>query len=391
MLRLLILFIAFAMQASYALASETKLHEWAILVYLDGQDQHTCSNAEAKARRLEAIGSTDKVSILLETSILDRNNPGAEKTAGRYFLKKSTDTYHFSSKPDEEIKNADMQNMKELASFIKWAKKNYPAKKYMLLLWTRHYDMPLRCPGCYLYRENLKASETADAIREAGGIDVLGIDSDGLQSAEWLYEFDGAARYAVGSVDKMLLTGYNFEDFFEKLNDNPGSNPKKAAEYLAKAFVSEIDRLSSSGQPVAQGYAQSVADLSKMKALKKKTDYFAAVLKAEKDKRKIKELLNNSLVLADGNAIELCDFAKAVTDNGSDKKIVRAAKALISQINKTVILNLAKDNPKSYWVKNLPLSRSCGISVSLPKRQTDSLGRSWSGGSWDSMLRQLDN
>ena len=34
----------------------------------------------------------------------------------------------------------------------------------------------------------------------------------------------------------------------------------------------------------------------------------------------------HTVVLADGNAIELCDFAKAVADNGSDKKIVRAAK-----------------------------------------------------------------
>ena len=50
----------------------------------------------------------------------------------------------------------------------------------------------------------------AREIKSAGGVDVLAIDSGGLQSADWLYELQGTAKYAVGTEGDNVVYGYSY-------------------------------------------------------------------------------------------------------------------------------------------------------------------------------------
>ena len=376
-----------------AVASEKKLPEWSVLVYMFGQDKTTYKNARSKAALLEQTGSSEKTNILLEIGLDKKRGNIAHydndpKTVRRYFLKKATDDEKensdgLKSVPEYESSGVDMYLMEDLGSFIKWAKEKHPAKHYMLMLWSRYVYTPLRCMNaCYAYREDIPAIAVARELKSAGGVDVLAIDSDGLQSADWLYELRGAADYVVGTESNKMVSGYSYSKLFDALNAG-GVEPLKAAEAVAYAYVANTDAVNDemnsefSSFSSTQGYSQSVVYMAQLPKLKKKADAFVKAIMASAKKEQALEILEKSLYFKDDRparydfspfAVDIYDFATEAEKNFTDKKILSTAKALKEQVNKTVLFNLKKDSENMWNVReNISLSRSAGISVSLPR------------------------
>ena len=395
MLRLFILMIFCLCIAVPAAAADKTLPEWAVLIYMFGQDRTTYSDARKNAALLEQTGSTEKTQILLELGLDEKHGNSSHydadpKTIRRYLIKKADasaaeNSDGLRSAPEYENSGVDMYLMEDLGDFIKWAKEKHPAKHYMLMLWSSYTNTPLRCmSACYAYREHIPAIAAAKEIKSAGGVDVIAIDSNGLQSADWLYEMQGTAKYAVGTESSLIVSGYSYEKLFEALNGD-SITPLKAAEAVAYAYVANTEAETNerdskfSSFSSTQGYSQSVVDMAQLSALKKKTEAFAKAVMASGKKEQALEILKKSLYFKDSRpsrhdfspyAADIYDFADEAEKNCADKKIISAAKALKEQINKTVLLNLKKDS-ESMWNDdmNIPFSRSGGIAVSLPRSE----------------------
>lgn len=397
-----------------AIAADKALPEWSVLVYMYGQDRTTYSMAKKNAAALEQIGSTAKTNILLELGLAkDHGNyapyDSDPRVVRRYFLKKAGDSDKDNSDglkttPEYENSEVDMYLMEDLGDFIKWAKEKHPARHYMLMLWSNYVNHPLRCMNtCFAYREDIPAVAVAREIRKAGGVDVLAIDSDGLQAADWLYELRGTAKYVVGTESNNMVSGYTYEKLFADL-EGESVPPLKAAEFVAYSYTDNTDSRNNdfSSYSSTQGYAQSVVDMNQISALKKKADAFAKAFISSDKKETALEILEKSLYFQDNRpsrhgfspfSVDIYDFAVETEKKSDNKKLKSAAKALRDQIGKTVLLNLKKDT-EGMWNErnNVAFSRSGGISVSLPRVPRRYYGYfKWnkSGGAWDNFRKWI--
>ena len=78
---------------------------------------------------MKKVGSTDKVNVIVEIG---------EKGKGsrRLMVLKKGGFFSSGEKVYSEDKNADMGDYKRVVDFVKWSKTNFPAKRYMLVLWN---------------------------------------------------------------------------------------------------------------------------------------------------------------------------------------------------------------------------------------------------------------
>ncbi|MDA8244993.1 MAG: clostripain-related cysteine peptidase, partial [Elusimicrobia bacterium] len=120
-----------------ASAASRAQKEWTIMVFVNGKN-----NLERYALKdmneMEMVGSTDKVNIVTEIGRIAGydSSDGDWKTVRRYLVKKDNDTSKITSPVVQELPKVDMGDYKSVVDFALWAKKNYPAKKYMLIVWN---------------------------------------------------------------------------------------------------------------------------------------------------------------------------------------------------------------------------------------------------------------
>ena len=111
--------------------------EWTIMVFINGKNDLE-RFAMKDLNEMEMVGSTAKMNIVVEMGRMDGYDAsdGDWKGTRRFLIKKDTDTAKVTSPVVEDLGKVDMGDYKSLAAFGKWAKKKYPAKKYMLIVWN---------------------------------------------------------------------------------------------------------------------------------------------------------------------------------------------------------------------------------------------------------------
>lgn len=402
----LMFFFMFAIAAGPAMAEEAAVPEWGILVYSNGQDKTSKSSAEKKAAILENQGSSKNVSILLELGLMDNVSTVDPKIVRRYVLKKhshgdleSREDIKLKTPAEYEREGIDMQRLDDLEDFIKWAKKVSPAKHYALILWSRYANYPLRCMNtCFAYKEDISAEKTADAIKKAGGVDIIVMDAPMLQTADWIYEFDGAAKYYVGAQGYPPENGYLSGELLKKLNKGSVS-PMQAADFFAALAEKQVlddeqqerKKRTSNVYISTAGYSYSMADISVIASVKKEAEQLALAIMESKQQKEAAEALSNTLSFDKGRIIDLLDFSLQAEKYISDKKVSDAANNLKEQIKKTVKANYKRDEKLSFR-DDILYSRSGGISVFLPEiPRRDHFSRKWNvkDGTWETFRRWI--
>ena len=229
------------------------LRDWTVMVYMNGK-----SNIEPFAlgdlNRFETIGSSEKVAILAEigrSKGLDNDTTADGDWAGvrRYFVTKDQDKEHIASTLLADLGNPDMGDWKEAASFLKWAKAEYPAKKYLFVIWDHGWGwIDPKKPGDnlldgtksishdFVSGNYIKTTEMGNIFREAGRVDLYVSMACFMQMAEVAYEIKDGAEVIVGSEEVIQLPSLNWEDFFALLEKNPGAKAETAGVYLVDTF-----------------------------------------------------------------------------------------------------------------------------------------------------------
>src|SRR4051812_46458137 len=100
---------------------------WTVLVYLAG-DNNLDDAGVADLKEMKKVGSTDKVNILAQ---FDRAAAGVNTC--RFYLRRGT------AVESDSVANLGETNMGDpavLKSFLTWGIKNYPAERYLFVLWN---------------------------------------------------------------------------------------------------------------------------------------------------------------------------------------------------------------------------------------------------------------
>ena len=169
----------------------------------------------------------------------------------RWFTKGIDDStvgrYRISGGDIETVELLDsktcMSEPDSLKDFILWAKKNYPADRYMLVLWDHGGgfasgygvdDLNKRTD-----RSLLSASEIINVIKDVDmRFDLIGFDACLMQNVEYANALEPYADYYLASEETEPGTGWFYTAGFGKLAEDP----TLSTEEFGKAMVSSYDQ-----------------------------------------------------------------------------------------------------------------------------------------------------
>ena len=138
-----------------------------------------------------------------------------------------------------------MSEPEELTDFIKWTKENYPADRYMLVLWDHGGGFASGFGVDDLNKRQgdqrtMSASEIINAIGDAGvKFDLIGFDACLMQNIEYAYALEPYADYYLASQETEPAYGWFYTAGFGKLAEDP----TLATEEFGRMMVSSYDQL----------------------------------------------------------------------------------------------------------------------------------------------------
>ncbi|HOL47342.1 MAG TPA: clostripain-related cysteine peptidase [bacterium] len=224
----------------FLLSPIIKAQQWTIMVYLDG-DNDLEPFANADFLEMAAIGSTSEVNIVVQ---IDRTT---ENTM-RYYIEKGLT---LDSEPIEDCGELNMGAPETLQDFIEWAISNYPADKYMLVLWNHGDGWRKRVKKtakqvCYDENEDdwLTMDEVKEAISNAisntigddGKLDIIAFDACLMGMVEVATEIKSLANVMVASEQTEPGDGWPYHYILKELVRRPTLSAKGLARLIVQKY-----------------------------------------------------------------------------------------------------------------------------------------------------------
>ena len=135
-----------------------------------------------------------------------------------------------------------MTEKESLTDFIRWTKKNYPADRYMLVLWDHGGGLTYGYGQDQLNRREdngraMPTSEIAEAVKEGGvQFDLIGFDTCLMQDIDLANSLEPYADYFLASEETESGLGWNYTLGFSELAKNPGISTEDFGTYMVASF-----------------------------------------------------------------------------------------------------------------------------------------------------------
>lgn len=342
--------------------------EWTVMVFINGKNNLE-RFALSDLNEMEMVGSTDKVNIVVEVGRM----PGYDSSDGdwrgvrRYLVKKDTNMYKVTSPVVQDLGMIDMGNPNAAIDFGKWAKKNYPAKKYMFIFWN-HGSGWLKSMGAgdtsrgISYDEvsgnHITTPQMAQILKGIGGVNVVGSDACLMQMVEVDYEIKDNVNYIVASEETEPGDGYTYNTFLAPLIAKPTMQGAELAKLAVNAYSDHYEAQHAE-------YTQSYVRSSSLNQLLKLTNEFAYAVTQAKDVAAAKYARDNAVKYAYRENKDLYSFVSLLVSKSKNANVKAKGQALMNHIKKNVV---GHNRTSSYDVFN----ESNGIAIYLPSRPVDS-------------------
>lgn len=192
----------------FAFSGFTQQKEWTIIIYLDGSDLESGSEAGTNdIYEMMDAGNTSNVNVVVLTG-------GANKEEWHEIQSWEIENGEQYSTGFQAANNA-MSDPQNLTAFIDWAVSQYPADKYVLDLWNHGMDI-----RGYGHDENTDQHITVPQLKNAIGatsfiqggnkFELLGFDACLMATLEVQSTLQPYAHYFVGSEETEPGHGWNY-------------------------------------------------------------------------------------------------------------------------------------------------------------------------------------
>ncbi|KAF0124880.1 MAG: peptidase C11 clostripain [Elusimicrobia bacterium] len=332
------------------------LKEWTIMVFMNGKND-LAGYVGPELNEMETVGSSAERNIVVQAGIL--GGP-----VRRYFITRD-DSPSVTSPVLEELGPRDMGSHKELAAFGAWAKANYPAKKYMLIVWNHGTGWEsIGKPKTISYDDEtenyISTPELARALKAMGGVDVYTSDACLMQQVEVGYELKDHAQYIVGSQETMIAMIFDYAALLGALAAEPAMSPRD----LAAAIVENNSRALTHFMEDARTPTQSAIRTAAIPGLAARIDAWAGAVMAAGLKSEVRGAVQEAFRFTGGNDSDLYDFVGLVTRRTQDAAVTAAAAELKAFIETELVLaNRTNNNPK---MNRKDYGRCRGIAIFVP-------------------------
>ena len=321
------------------------------------------------------VGSTTDVNIVVQVdripySVLASNNQGyADDISNgdwtdtrRYYITQDFDPVQINSQLKSNLGELNMGDYQTLVDFANWAMTNYPAQKYLLVIWN--HGGGFRSPAyttkdiAWDYtngEDKITMPELEDALSAVSSqtgkkIDIVGMDACLMAMTEVAYQIKDYAGIMVASEENEPGDGWPYDSILAQLV----SNPTMSAEQLATDIVDKYIFSYSSGN-----VTQSAIDLSCMDILAGQLSNLALAIKSDSFTSKSRYIVGavNSQYYGDPDFIDLYDLCNQLLTYSNSLEVKNIASNIQQTLDDAIL--------KSGYIGG-KVSNSKGLSIYFP-------------------------
>lgn len=251
--------------------------EWTVMIYLCGTDLESgrFKSATHNLQQIAVTDPVDSVNVVIETGGTKKWQ--AEESLGIKIANDKLQRWTWAQDGFtlvEELPEACMSHAETLSGFIRWSAENYPAKKYMLLLWDHGggSNSGLICDENY-GMTIMPVYSLERALKEGGThFDLILTDTCLMASLEMSQAVAPYADYLAASEEVMAGEGTNYTKWLQYLYDRPDCTGKQLGKQICD--LTQQYYVESGDSSTVSAFTMSVIDLSKIGAVAEATEAF---------------------------------------------------------------------------------------------------------------------
>ncbi|MDO8805994.1 MAG: clostripain-related cysteine peptidase [Elusimicrobiota bacterium] len=367
--------------------------EWLVLVFINGvNDLGILGYANNDINEMEAVGSSDKLAVVVEYGILGIDDiygrnlqfPRGSKTL---HIMRDADTMKITSPVISTTNYADMGSEANLVRFVKRGIRSFPAKKTAVILWN-HGSGRLGISYDDVSKNSMEVDKLGAALAQIkkalGGrkIDVFATDACLMQMASVAYEFRDSAEVIVGSEENIPGEGYPYTAILNQLSADTGMGAEALGRVMVDAYGASYGSdatLSAIRTSALPGFVRALNNW--VAAVKTDQPAFAAASAAA--------LVNSTSRFSQKESKDLVDYTERVEARlAASQPVKNTGAALRGYISTNLVIrNAAKPaNQKVY-------TQAKGLAIYIPDSQYNSANYeklAFAGASlWDDFLLDM--
>jgi hypothetical protein len=329
---------------------------WTILVYLCGTDLESNGGyASINIQEMTQAAQSDKVNVVFETG-------GTQQWAIDNIDPSQIQRWKVNSGDIELLDSQPLSNMGEaetLGGFLEWGVENYPADKYMCLLWDHGGGSVAGIAVDELHNgDMLNLKELSQGLSMAGvQFELVGFDACLMSTMETASALTPYARYMVASQELEPGTGWDYTAWLNTLAADTTADGLAVGTAICDSFFAKC----------AAGGTESLAtlavtNLSQVPALISAFDAMAAEMKGFTSVPEKLQPLTQAIVRAEnygGN-----NDSEGYTNMVDLGDLTLCAEGVLSDTGDTLLNALFAAVP--YHVAGDGRQRSNGLSIYVP-------------------------
>lgn len=259
-----------------------KRRQWTVLVFLNA-DNDLESSGMKDLNEMEMVGSDENLNIVVQ---IDRQKGAKGETiedgnwigTRRYEVVRER-TKKIGSKLVSNLGERDMGSKRELAEFLTWGIENYPADRFMAVIWNHgagwvgiSYDdesgKNLTVPDI-VWACNQARPALEKANPKHPRFDIIDFDACLMGMVEIAYELRDVCDFMIASEETEPGQGMPYQDTLRPLRETPGITPRMAARAMVAGYVKSFAAGGSQTTKVLGGASVTKAayDLSRIQPL----------------------------------------------------------------------------------------------------------------------------
>ncbi len=329
--------------------------EWTVMVYLDA-DNNLESAGIDDINEMEIVGSSDDVNIVVQVdripySVLATNNQGyADDVSNgdwtntrRYYITQDFDSYIINSQLiGGDLGELNMGDPQTLVDFASWATINYPAKKYLLVIWnhgggfrsleytTKDIAWDDTSGGDKITMPELEYALSDINTQIGKKIDIVGMDACLMAMTEVAYQIKDYADILVASEENEPADGWPYDTILGELAGNPFISSEQLAVDIVDEYIFSYPY---------NNVTQSAIDLSYIDTLAGQLSNLALAIMSDSSTTKSKYVLASvsSQYYGDWDFIDLYDFCNQLLAYSNSLDVKNIALNIQQTLNYSVI------------------------------------------------------
>lgn len=342
---------------------------WTVMVFIAG-DNNLEPAGLMDINEMEAVGSSRDVNILVE---MDRSRSyvdydGDWTDARRFYIQQDQDLEVINSPVMERLGETNSGSADTVADFATWGITNYPAQKYMLVLWD-HGGAWISHASDEQSGDDITLPELSSALQRVinqtgiGQFEVLGFDMCLMGQLEVFQTIAPYARYGIGSQENEPGPGW-FYVFLDELVKNPAMDGATLSTHVIDYFNYYFEEIWQYGDL----YGLGAVDLSRSNDVRRAVNQFANVVRSNPQAvlSPIADARNNTLSYGGfddpqyydvWSSVDLYRFAELLSGISTSTALQQASQGLMQAVDSFVVHERHVDR----------LDGSHGVSIYFPR------------------------